>query len=128
MDTWLSLPQRFQYVSLDEFIIMPNHVHGIVFINDVRAGSPRPSASDLHEIDASKPPTLGQIIAYFKYQAAKHINIYRVMPSISVWQRGYYDHVIRNEAELTRVREYIQNNPSGWEFDQENPINRQVMK
>ncbi len=60
MGTWLSLPQRFHGISLDGFIVMPNHVHGIVIINDVGAGSPRPSASDLYQANASGPPTLGE--------------------------------------------------------------------
>ena len=67
--------------------------------------------------------TLGQIVAYYKYQTTKQINRIRNTPGIPVWQRNYYDHIIRNDYELNRIRQYILNNPLQWDNDENNPIN-----
>jgi len=77
----------------------------------VGAGSPRPV----------KPPTLGQIVAYFKYQSSKAIAAAREMPGVPVWQRNYYEHIIRSEESLDKIRWYITENPARWAFDRENP-------
>ena len=66
-------------------------------------------------------PTLGKIVAYFKHQSTKHIN-YNT-PGTRVWQRNYYDHVIRDDPDLQRLRQYIQDNPMKWELDQLHPDN-----
>jgi putative transposase len=62
-------------------------------------------------------PTLGQIMAYFKYGTTKQINLIRNSPGTRFWQRNFYEHVIRNESDLYRIREYIINNPAKWEND-----------
>ena len=67
-------------------------------------------------------PTLGQIVAYYKYQTTKRINELRGMPGVPFWQRNYWEHVIRDEIDLDRIRQYIANNPSRWHADQLNPI------
>ncbi|KAF0219731.1 MAG: hypothetical protein FD174_1744 [Geobacteraceae bacterium] len=125
---WEGLPEHYPHVVLDAFVIMPNHVHGIVAI--VGAGSPRPISPDNQnqggetqggETPPLRKPTLGQIVGYFKYQTTKQINQMRDNPGVPVWQRNYYERVIRNENELTGIREYIQCNPKRWEEDEENP-------
>ncbi len=68
-------------------------------------------------------PTLGKIIAYFKYQSTKRINQHRDMQGTRIWQRDYYDHVVRDDPDLQRLRQYIQNNPMKWELDQLHPNN-----
>jgi REP element-mobilizing transposase RayT len=65
--------------------------------------------------------TLGRMVAYFKYQSTKHINEMRGMPGGKLWQRNYYEHIIRNDDELNRIRAYIANNPAHWDMDRENP-------
>jgi putative transposase len=129
---WLEISSHFPHVSLDEFIIMPNHLHGLIIIaektNSVGAGFPRPTSLDNPtKIDEQTPqfklPTLGQIVGYFKYQTTKQINISRGTPGAPVWQRNYYEHVIRNATELAAARQYIQNNPAQWAWDKENPKN-----
>ena len=67
--------------------------------------------------------TLGQMMAYYKYQTTKIINQQRKTPGIKFWQRNYYEHIIRNERELDTLREYIVNNPKQWEIDQLHPQN-----
>jgi putative transposase len=125
---WHDIARHFPHADTDEFVVMPNHVHGIIVINDeVGAGSPRP-----YDIgDGSPRPygganraTLGQIVAYFKYQSTKQINAARETPGHPVWQRNYYEHVIRHTGELARVREYIRDNPLQWALDDENPERR----
>ncbi|HHT9141542.1 MAG TPA: hypothetical protein ACFYEJ_01645 [Candidatus Wujingus californicus] len=68
---------------------------------------------------------MGQIVAYYKYQTSKIIDQIRNTVGMSVWQRNYYEHVIRNEKDLNQIREYIANNPIRWEFDKENPNNKE---
>ncbi|MBI3579254.1 MAG: transposase [Ignavibacteriales bacterium] len=128
-DCWDGLTKHYPNVELDQFVVMPNHVHGIVAILDdplVGAGSPRPNSNITVNTGARKPrpyqykPTLGQIIGYFKYQSTKHINELRNTPGRPVWQRGYFEHIIRNEKSLNRIREYIHTNPQRWDFDHEN--------
>ncbi len=123
-DSWQWLESQYDYVELDEFVIMPNHVHGVIVI--VGAGLPRPYIASGAETKtgAETAPlraTLGRMVAYFKYQSTKHINIMRGTPGMPVWQRNYYEHIVRNDDELNRIREYIANNPKQWEIDQENP-------
>ena len=68
-------------------------------------------------------PALGKIVAYFKYQSTKHINQRHNRPGTRIWQRDYYDHIIRDDEDLQRLRQYIQNNPMKWELDQLHPDN-----
>lgn len=68
-------------------------------------------------------PTLGKIMAYFKYQSTKHINQRHNTPGTRIWQRNYHDHIIRDDADLQRLRQYIQDNPMKWELDQLHPDN-----
>jgi len=132
MKCWDAIPNHFPHVETDEFIVMPNHVHGIVFINNCRGEVSSPfSKTESETIQTPEggetPPlrkiTLGQIVAYFKYQSAKCINQIRNAQGMPVWQRNYYEHVIRDEKELQSIREYIVNNPIQWEMDIENPQN-----
>ena len=121
---WHEIPIHFPHVELDEFVIMPNHVHGVIVI--VGAGSPRPyvASGAGTKTGAETAPlraTLGRMVAYFKYQSTKHINIMRGTPGIPVWQRNYYEHIIRDDESLNRILEYIVNNPLQWELDWENP-------
>jgi len=115
--TWDMLPHRYPQIHLDEFIIMPNHVHGIVWI-DVGAIHESPLQYDRQHKHRS---LLSKIVGYFKMNCAKQINLLRARPGIPFWQRSYYEHIIRSDQELNRIREYIQNNPLRWELDRENP-------
>ncbi len=106
-------------IELDAFVVMPNHVHGI--INIVGAGSPRPHKNnndDETKGRGNRAPTLGQIVAYFKYGTTKQINTIRNVPGDRLWQRNFYEHIIRTTSELARIREYIINNPAQWEEDE----------
>lgn len=108
---WVRLPERFLSVSLDEFVIMPNHLHGIIHVGAPFMAPAEPGA-------INRALTLGEMVRTFK--AASTRTIRRSGTSFQ-WQRNYYEHVIRNENELARVREYIVNNPAQWALDRENP-------
>ena len=120
-DSWRWLSSHYSYVELDEWTVMPNHLHGIIVIHNHLGGS-RTGGSRTAPTEIIKP--LGGLIGAFKTVSTKQINILRNNPGCPLWQRDYYEHVIRNETELARIREYIVNNPSKWEFDKENPSRR----
>jgi putative transposase len=128
---WLKIPLRFKNVTLDQFQIMPNHFHGIIVINDemchgqyVGVGFPDPNGLSLNDHGrGNRAPTLGQMVAYFKYQSTKQINQLRKTPGQRLWQRNYYEHVIRTENDLNKIREYIKINPQIWGRDRNNPKN-----
>jgi putative transposase len=119
---WLKIHERFKTVELDFYQIMPNHLHGIIIVG---ARSPRPSlgSSDPDNGRGNPAPTLGQIVAYFKYQSTKQINALNGTPGKRLFQRNYYEHIIRNERSLFKIRWYIKNNPRTWERDRNNPKN-----
>jgi putative transposase len=115
---WEEIPKYYQDIEIDEFIIMPNHIHGIIVLTEPVGAiheSPLPTTAQQR-----RKMKLSKIIGRFKMKAAKEINLQRSMAGISVWQRGYYEHVIRSEKELNNIRDYIINNPIKWVSDEEN--------
>ena len=124
---------------------MPNHVHGIIFITSERRGeaavsvSPHenqnrnnldsyadPTTNQGGEISPLRKPTLGQIVAYFKYQSTKEINRIETDKAITkIWQRNYYEHIIRDEKDVQNKTDYINTNPMLWDEDDNNPRNLQ---
>ena len=124
---WNELPNYYAPVVLDEFVVMPNHMHGILVITDVGAGSSRPAPvgdADVGRQDArTKTRTVGQLIGYFKHEITKEINALRGTDYVKVLQRDYYEHIIRSEREWNAIATYIQNNPTNWNADLDNPAN-----
>ena len=116
-ETWRWLAGQYPYVDLDVWTIMPNHVHGILMIKPIACrGGSIPGGGPAPIV---KP--LGQLIGAFKTVSAKRINLARCTPGVPVWQRNYYEHIIRDEKEMDAIRRYIQNNPSLWDLDREKP-------
>jgi len=153
-------------VITDAFVIMPNHVHGIIIITDGRGtvsvphivtttqmdgieqqgGGTPPLRNDAvgieHQGEMTSPlqndadgiehqggetpplrkPRLGQIVAYFKYQSTREINIMDGGRIAKLWQRNYYDHILRDEHEMQNAWNYIRSNPGMWAMDEENPL------
>jgi REP element-mobilizing transposase RayT len=126
---WQNLPQNFSSIRLDEFVIMPNHIHFILWIKNVGAtlAVAHKNKTTNKRAGASPAPTLGDIVGAFKSMVSteylKWINQNNVERSATLWQRNYYEHIIRNEESLNRIREYIINNTLKWEDDIENPLN-----
>lgn len=115
---WGVLPVNFPGVVLDAFVIMPNHIHGVIVLNDAGAQFIAP---DNNQGAINRTPTLGEIIRAFKARCTHGINQLRSTQEMPVWQRNFYEHVIRGESSLREIREYIANNPAQWAFDRENP-------
>ena len=120
------LKERYAYVDLDEWTVMPNHVHAIILIDNPDVGAVRePPAAGRGVGAVREPPVkvkpLGGLVGAFKTVSRKKINQMRGTPGKMVWQRNYYEHVIRSENELDRVRDYICCNPLDWPSDPENP-------
>ena len=124
---WIEIPSHFSNVHLDEYIIMPNYLHGIIMTDiNCRGGVTPPQIEGRETLPLQQKRTLGQVIGYFKYRSTKYINEIHRLPGRAIWQRNYYEHVIRNEDDLKQVREYILYNPLKWEMDEENPENIRV--
>ena len=120
---WLKTINMRRNLMLDAYIIMPNHVHGIILISDFdsRSRGTLQRAPTFEHFGKPVSNSIPTIIRLFKSSATKQINALRGTPGIPVWQRNYYEHVIRNEYHLSEIREYILNNPLKWDLDSENP-------
>jgi len=132
-EQWNALPQRFPNIDLDVYQVMPNHSHGIIVIVEPVGATlvvaRNMDMKNIHENRAGiKPaPALGDIVGAFK-SITTHEYIKGVdnknWPQFykRLWQRNYYEHVIRDEADLNRIQDYIQSNPANWDEDEENPF------
>lgn len=107
-EDWHWLADHHESVELDAFVIMPNHLHGIIVITNGEGGS---------RTARTKP--LGRLIGAFKTVSTKHINEWRETPGATLWHRNYYEHIIRNATDLDRIREYIATNTARWLDDAE---------
>ena len=180
--SWLSIPRHFKNVELDEFVIMPNHLHGIIIIDSSEvvgealanqdfsqsfsevagealanqdfsqsfsevAGealanqdfsqqqnlssqcfAPTVYTGETIKINGTKPQSLAAITQNYKSVSTRQINRMNKAKGNVIWQRNYYEHIIRNEEALNNICEYIVNNPINWVKDQENPANFQTMQ
>ena len=139
---WKELPKRLQFIELGAFVVMPNHFHGILFFHEIvgatrqepaktRAGEIRLPDITIDGIDGSplprgpKPASLGAIMAQFKSRVTKRLWKFPSLKRTPVWQRNYYEHIIRNERDLQNKTDYIEANPMLWHEDNENPLNIQ---
>jgi len=120
---WQAIPEHFPNTKVDTFQVMPNHAHGII---EIREFTCRGEVTSPHHLvgDETSPlhdVTLGKVIAYFKYQSTKRINVMSGKPGKKVFQRSYYDHIIRDDIDHFFVEQYIELNPIMWELDSDNP-------
>jgi REP element-mobilizing transposase RayT len=162
MEQWSCIPHRFPRVDLDAFVVMPNHIHGILLVKEIAVGATLAVAQDSGTVVANSSssvggnratlavaqdsgtvvanssssvggnratarvaPTIGAIVGAFKSLSVqhwlRHIKANGIETVSAFWQRNYYEHIIRNEDELNRCREYIIGNPIRWHLDRENP-------
>ncbi len=122
---WRAIPEHFPHVELGAYVVMPNHVHGIIIIREnglatnsspavgARHASPLPS-------NGVKPKSIGAIVGSYKSAVTKRIG--RELQAAGIWQRNYYEHIIRSEAEHDRIHRYIETNVANWARDDENPV------
>ncbi|OGF57589.1 MAG: hypothetical protein A2Z21_06155 [Candidatus Fraserbacteria bacterium RBG_16_55_9] len=126
-DEWLRSAEIRDEIQMDQFVVMPNHLHGIVIITRDPVGTTglvgaigwvgAHGRAPLRRV----PKSLGSLIAGFKPIVAKRINEQRCTPGLPIWQRNYYERIIRDENELSNVRCYIRENPARWEMDENHP-------
>jgi len=105
---WDALAAHFPFIELDACMIMPNHVHGLIMIKD----DSQPDSGV--RADGTTPRSLGSIIQNFKSVSTRKINQSHLSRGIPAWQHSYYERIVRDEVELSRVRQYIATNPKRW--------------
>lgn len=120
---WFKTVQLRPYVVLheDEFVVMPNHIHGIVWIVDDVGATRRVAPTKTNPPAGPAPGSIGAIVGQFKSAVTRRINQRRGTPGVRVWQRNYYEHIIRHERALNAIRRYIAENPLRWHLDRYNP-------
>jgi REP element-mobilizing transposase RayT len=124
---WKFMPREFPCVELDEYVVMPNHFHALFRIVGAPLVGTRDSAIQQRAGTrrGDPAPTVGDIVGAFKSittdEYIRGVHTYGWVPfKRHVWQRGFYDHIVRNDEELSIIRDYIQTNPLRWEKDPEN--------
>jgi putative transposase len=139
---WSELPKRLRYIELGAFVVMPNHIHGILIFHEI-VGATRPGVTNPFSGKVSlpkvttdglegsplprgpKPASLGAIMAQFKSRVTKRLWKIPSLKETPIWQRNYYEHIIRNEKDLQNKTDYIEANPMLWNQDDANPLNIQ---
>lgn len=119
-EEWLKSVEIRQEIELDNWVIMPNHFHAIVIIDRARSGldkCPLPKTDKIH----MKPRSLSSLVAGFKSSVTRRINQTRNNPEYPVWQRNYYDRIIRDTESWEKIYNYIDANPENWEIDRLHP-------
>lgn len=129
---WAKLPKRFPNIELGAFVIMPNHMHGIIVITDGRGTAENRNDHDgesscraLTSEQFQKPVkgSVPTIVRSYKSAVAYRINLMRKTQGVPVWQSNYWEHIIRNQQDLQNKTDYIEANPMLWDEDDENPLN-----
>ena len=115
---WQRLPNYFKNITLDGFVIMPNHLHGIIIIND--NNWQRSPQKTYPTFTGTKPGSLSAIVQNLKSVSSRKVN--RILKnSGTIWQSNFYERIPRNETAINRIRQYILDNPKNWENDEKNP-------
>ncbi|MCX6601463.1 MAG: transposase [bacterium] len=117
---WQNLPEHHLQVMLDEFIIMPNHVHGILLFSDSEEDTA--GCVPTRKFGSIAPASLSVVVRSFKSAVTRQAHA-TLRHADTIWQPRFYEHVIRNDEDLYNIRKYIQENPLKWELDKENPAN-----
>lgn len=120
---WFKTAQLRSHVVLheDEFVVMPNHIHGIIWIVDDVGATRRVAPTKTNPPAGPAPGSIGAIVGQFKSAVTRRINQRRGTPGVRVWQRNYHEHIIRHERALNAIRRYIAENPLRWHLDRYNP-------
>ena len=128
---WRNLSVKYPRIGNNDYVIMPNHLHRIIHIqrrggvappvDGKSPGNPGAGTAPLH-----KTPNLGQIVGFLKYITTKLVNTMYETPGKKLWQRGFFDQILRNETDVYEIRTYIKNNPRNWIDDEYNPENENI--
>ena len=115
-DCWLQIPQHHPVVQLDAYVVMPNHVHALLFIEEGNTAK-----TTQREFGSSQAGQLSSIAATFKAAVTRTVNRELREPGGKIWQRGYFERIVRDTEAYHQIRVYIHENPENWETDEENP-------
>jgi REP element-mobilizing transposase RayT len=121
-DCWNWLPDQYPYVEMGPFVVMPNHLHGIITLT-VDEGGSRTAPTEAPQ--PGKP--IGGLIGAFKTVSTKRVNEMLGTPGELLWQRNYWEHIVRNDKSMSRICDYIENNPVTWESDKLHPSSAREM-
>jgi REP element-mobilizing transposase RayT len=144
LEEFLRIPERFSNTALDCFVVMPNHVHFVLSVgaihespvheppflpvreptidfDNIQSDAQTGAIRELPLREKRRKMLLSKMVGYFKMNSAKKINDIRQSSGCPVWQRNYFERIIRDENELQRIQEYILQNPLNWGQDEENP-------
>jgi putative transposase len=125
-ECWRAIPEHFGNIDLGAYVVMPNHVHGVIVITNVENRTTMNSSSSVGARHGSpqprgvKPHSIGAIVGSFKSAVTRRIG--RELNATGIWQRNYHEHIIRDHNDWDRIHRYIESNPSKWAEDNENPI------
>ncbi len=126
-DLWIEIPAHFKEVSTDEFTVMPNHLHGILILEEKMVGNAYMRSHQgnafMHSLQDKTKMLLPKVIQQYKSSVTRKINSLQKGFHFE-WQKSFYDHVLRSDKSLDLIRGYIQNNPLKWDFDRENPLSK----
>jgi len=117
-ECWSNIPQHFPNAELDVFVLMPNHLHGIIIIPGRGAAYRAPTSAQFGKPVSSSLPT---ILGSFKAAVTKLARESTSQPDLIVWQRNYFEHIVGNDRALDKIRDDIEANPWNWATDHENP-------
>lgn len=125
---WTELPQRYAGVDIDAFVVMPNHIHGIIVLRDRNVVGETPRGCPTSGQARGPAPTMSLPDVVHRFKSLTTSRFRRGVTEQGwpgsgrgLWQRNYYEHIIRDEDELGRILLYIEDNPGMWEMDEENP-------
>jgi putative transposase len=140
-DEWLKSASIRAEITLDAWVVMPNHFHGIVLITPTHQTDPNspidnvnplgtdgrtPTPQPLPDVIHRSPKSLSSLMAGFKSAVTRQINLLRDTPDNPVWQRNYHEHLIRNPETLVKIQEYVANNSLNWSSDSLHPANFEI--
>ncbi|HEY0704640.1 MAG TPA: transposase [Candidatus Acidoferrales bacterium] len=114
-ECWFELPYHYARLKLGDFTVMPNHVHGLISLHDPVGAGLRP---------ARRSDSVSEIVRAFKSFSSRRIHAAVANAPKNIWQRGFYDRIVRNSDECSRIRRYIRRNAERWEYDRENSERR----
>lgn len=118
---WLALSRRFKHIKLDAFVVMPNHIHGILIITEYGRNKARDRTPRKEQFGKPVPGSIPTVVRSYKSAVTRRINLMRRSRTVPIWQDNYHESIIRIEKGLEPVRQYIVNNPLKWTWDEENP-------
>ncbi|MDY6874353.1 MAG: transposase [Chloroflexota bacterium] len=119
IEIWREIPGHYQNVLVDDDVIMPNHIHGIVNIYTAGVGAPYMAPVRRNQSHEKAVSPLGVIIGTFKAAVTRQIHKVARFQDVRIWHRNYYEHVIRDKRDYERIIDYMATNPENWEKDPE---------